>query len=169
MGEWDKTLDDYLTGAGTATCAALANTSDFKFYAASPSAGDKGWGMLYADDKERPIMQENGKEKKIKINEAATLKDACTRDMGKDGPSPTGLWLGGQKYKVTVRNPDAEAGEGNKVVHVHAGAPNEKGVQILMTKKTVAVAGYDKKAGIAPGACLKALEDTVKWMIEQGL
>ena len=102
MGEWDTILDQYLTDLGLATAAAMANRTDYQFYAASPSAGEAGWGLIFAEDQKRPIMQEDGTEKPVMINEASTVKDAVERDMKVQGPSPTGLWLGGKKYVICL-------------------------------------------------------------------
>ena len=90
-------MDQYLTDLGLATAAAMANRTDYQFYAAAPSAGEAGWGLIYAEDQNRQIMQEDGTEKAVMINEASTVKDAVERDMKVQPPSPTGLWLGGKK------------------------------------------------------------------------
>ena len=46
MGDWNTILDEYLTESSLnfATAAGLGNISDYNFYAASPSAGEAGWG-----------------------------------------------------------------------------------------------------------------------------
>jgi len=168
MVEWDGILDEYLCTPGYATAAALANKSDFQFYAASPSAGDAGWGMIFAEDAERPIMQEDGTEKPTAINEASTLKDAVERDMKTDGPSPTGLWLGGKKLKVVQREVDVEAGD-YKLMTLVASGPEKTGAHIAVTEKSVVVALFDEPKGAVSGNCKKAVIDFAAWLAGQGL
>lgn len=168
MGEWDTILDQYLTDLGLATAAALANKTDFQFYAAAPSAGEAGWGLVFAEDQDRPIMQEDGSEKQIKINEATTLKDAVERDMKTDGPSPTGLWIGGKKLKVFHRDDSAEAGD-YKLLTVSAAGPEKTGAHIACTEKSVVIALFDEPNGVMGGSCKKAVMDFAKWLAEQGL
>jgi len=179
MGEWDTYLDTYLTNETLedgntrgAFAAALANVSDYQFYAASPSEGDAGWAKVYADPQNRQIMQEDGTEKPVMITESETLKDAITRDMKKDGPSPTGLWLGGVKYKVVRRDEAETVGDGT-VVSVLATRPNNKGVHIICTEKTVICALYDEKGdeggASTAGTCKQRALDFAAYMKGEGL
>lgn len=178
MGEWDEYLDQYLTNDATtsdgaskaASAAALANRSDFAFYAASPSAGDAGWAVVYAEDADRPMTNEDGTEGTVKVNEAATLKEAVETDLMAPGakPSKTGLWIGGVKHRVCNRNADYECGD-VKCIHINAAAKDQKGAQILATEKTIIVALYDKKAGISAENCLPQVHAFAAYLIEQGL
>jgi hypothetical protein len=173
---WDQYLDEYLTNDATnsdqsakaACAAALAKREDYLLYAASPSAGEAGWGMMYAEDQEQKIMQEDGSEKPVMINEAATLKDAVERDMKTQGPSPTGLWIAGVKHKVASRIDDYDVSD-IKCISINAPAKDGKGVQILASPTTVIVGMYDKKAGISAENCLPQLHAFMAYMIEQGL
>merc|ERR1712107_955431 len=94
----DSTLQEWTTDYYKEVCASgLAQQTDGAFYAAAPVADDAGWERIYKDDHEEDILQEDGETvKKVMINEAATLKAAV--DTLKSPPS--GLWLGGKKYRV---------------------------------------------------------------------
>jgi len=176
MGEWDEYLDQYLTNDGTtsdgsakaAFAAALANRSDYALYAASPSAGDAGWGIMYADDQEQTITGEDGTESKVMINEAATLKQTVETNIMKGGAGGNGLWIGGVKHRVASYNPDYDCGD-SKCIHINAPSKDGKGVQIMATEKTIVVAMYDKKAGISAENCLPQVHAFAAYLIEQGL
>lgn len=172
---WDGYLDEYLSAGGgpdgkKAACgAALANKTDCVIYAAAPVAGEEGWKLMYAEEQDRPIMQDDGNEKPTKINEAATLLDAIGRDMGKDGPSPTGLWIGGNKHKVTKKE-TVEVGDAKTpCVWLNAARGDGKGAQVICTDKSVIIATFDEKAGITAGNLTGPLQSFADYMISQGL
>lgn len=177
MGEWDEYLDQYLTnektssdGTNQAACfAALANRSDYAFYAASPSAGEAGWAGVFAEDQERPKTEEDGSESKVMINEAATLKEAVeTNVMKGEKASGNGLWIGGEKHRVATYRADYECGDA-KVIHVNCPAKDGKGAHILATEKSVLVALYDKKKGVSAENCLPACHAFAEYLAGQGL
>merc|ERR1712217_661458 len=95
---WDGTVDEWLISEGYCSAGAMAQGSDAFFYAAAPVAGEAGWALVYKEDHEQDIMQEDMTEKKMTINEPANLKFAV--DNGKAPPSK--LWLGGEKT-VTMK------------------------------------------------------------------
>jgi len=170
MGQWDEYLDEYLVTPGHAFGAAIGNLSDMQFFAASPSAGDAGWGLVFADPQNRPIMQDDGTEKDTMITESDTLKDAIERDMKTQGPSPTGLWIGGLKYKVVQRDEAFEAtgskGE-HKFLTISAARPGKKGAHIVCTEKAVIVGLYDDEKNQPSGNCKSACIDFAVWCKEE--
>eukprot|EP00397_Hematodinium_sp_SG-2012_P036256 GEMP01039121.1.p1 GENE.GEMP01039121.1~~GEMP01039121.1.p1 ORF type:complete len:172 (+),score=35.44 GEMP01039121.1:37-552(+) len=165
---WDTILQDWLINPKTCSAVALASRSDFIMYAAAPTENEAGWNMVYAADREEMIMQDDGSEKAIFINEAATLKDACERDLQKDGPPKTGLWLGGEKYKLVQMDRTLESTAGSSFVWMLASRP-KKGVHIICTAVTVIVCFYDESLGQTTGNCKNAAVEMADFLVTQNL
>jgi profilin-like protein len=153
-GSWDATIEEWLIAEGYCSAGALAQASDGAFYAAAPVAGEAGWAIVYADDHEELITQEDMSEKKMTINEATNLLAMVTHATFKAPPS--GLWLGGTKYRVTQSDPALESGD-YTFKYVMVNAP-KKGVHILVTPGAtpqIIAAFYDEEKGQSSGNCKK--------------
>merc|ERR1719149_46168 len=94
--------------------------------------------MIFADDHEQSLMQEDGSEKKEMINEVSTLHETITK-----GRCPKGLWLGGLKYKTVNYDPDFESGDATYVC-IFA-SRSKAGVHICSTGKQVIFGLYSEE------------------------
>merc|ERR1712110_916535 len=111
---------------------------------------EAGWAAIYAEDQERPVMQDDGvTEKPTMINEASTLKTAVEQ-----GRCPGGMWLGGVKYNV-VQSGDVEVGD--ITLKWILGAKSKGGVHIVCTEKTAAVGVFDEAQGQSSGNAKNAV------------
>merc|ERR1711862_879469 len=87
---WDGTLEEWVVSEGYCAAAAMAQQTDGQWYAAAPVAGDAGWGMIYKEDHEQDILQEDGvTTKKMTINEGWQIQQLIT--TGKTPPGVSGL------------------------------------------------------------------------------
>merc|ERR1712136_338299 len=78
----DESLQEWTTATGNAEAAALAQLADGAFYAACPTVGEAGWGIVYKDDHEEEILQADGETvKKVMVNEASTLLSVVTKSQ----------------------------------------------------------------------------------------
>jgi len=166
-GSWDQILQEWCVDTQHITAAALAQCSDFQFYAAAPTANEEGWALLYKEDHDEQILQQDETELTVKINEATTLKEAVETDLKTSGPSKNGLWLGGEKYKVIQRQDDFESKDA-KFVWVLATRP-KKGVHIISTKTSVLVCMYDEEKGQSSGNCKNAAVAMADYLVSEGL
>eukprot|EP00923_Selenidium_pygospionis_P017381 GHVN01030566.1.p1 GENE.GHVN01030566.1~~GHVN01030566.1.p1 ORF type:complete len:163 (+),score=25.60 GHVN01030566.1:187-675(+) len=107
MGEWDSTVKEWLVDTGYCCSGGLASAEDGVMYAAAVDDGD-AWAVLYADDHEQDMEQDDGSMKKETINEPTTILQAVN-----DGKAPSGVWLGGTKYKVVLTEPQFEYNDQN--------------------------------------------------------
>merc|ERR1712151_936643 len=140
---------------------ALAQGSDAFFYAAAPVAGEAGWAIVYKEDHEQTVLQEDGAtEKKQTINEPANLKVAI--DTGKKPNG--GLWLGGEKFAITQYNANEEIAE-KSCVYLFANKP-KKGVHMIKTPGDQIIAGfYNEEKGQASGNAKRAVVAFAEYMI----
>jgi len=170
VSSWDAILEEWCVGTGHITAAALAQIEDFQFYAAAPVEGDGGWNMLYKDDHEEEILQNDESKIPVLIKESATLKEAVETDLKVSGPPKNGLWLGGEKYKVIQRDPEFESGSGGdmKFTWVLATRP-KKGLHILSTKKSVLVCMYDEEKGQTSGNCKHHAILMADYLVNEGM
>ena len=160
---WDGTVDEWLISEGYCSAGALAQGSDAFFYAAAPVAGEAGWALVYKEDHEQDIMQEDMTEKKMTINEPTNLKFAV--ENGKAPPSK--LWLGGEKYAVTQYNAAEEIAE-KSCTYLFANKP-KKGVHIVKTPGDQIIAGfYSEEKGQSPGNARKAVIAFAEYLIGIG-
>merc|ERR1712113_438849 len=151
-GNWDYTVDEWLISEGYCVGGGLAQKEDGAFYAAAPAAGEAGWGIVFADDHEESIMQDDGvTEKKMMVNEATGLKTAV--DTGK-APA-CGLWLGGLKYTISRYEKDFESGD-HTFTCVFVNRP-KKGVHIVATGASIVAGFYDEEKGQTSGNAKKAV------------
>eukprot|EP00971_Amphidinium_carterae_P156439 3100914-Amphidinium_carterae.1 len=145
------------------TAAGLAQLEDGAFYAAAPTAEEAGWGIIFKEDHEEEILQEDGETvKKVTINEASTLK--ATIDNLK--APPEGLWLGGQKYRITRTDAKEEVGD-TQCKWVQGNYPKH-GVHIICTNTQIIVGFYDEEKGTTSGNCKKATADFAAYLISIG-
>eukprot|EP00746_Dinoflagellata_sp_MGD_P160820 gnl/MRDRNA2_/MRDRNA2_87747_c0_seq1.p1 gnl/MRDRNA2_/MRDRNA2_87747_c0~~gnl/MRDRNA2_/MRDRNA2_87747_c0_seq1.p1 ORF type:complete len:166 (-),score=48.73 gnl/MRDRNA2_/MRDRNA2_87747_c0_seq1:147-644(-) len=150
-GGWDAILQEWTVDTGYCYAGGLANAEDGAFYAAAPVEGEAGWGLIYADDEEKEILQEDGETKKKEmISEAATLLEALSTGRAKKG-----LWLGGEKYSVVQYDKEFESGDATFTT-VFANRP-KKGVHIVSTGSQVAVGFYDESKEQTSGNCKRVV------------
>lgn len=155
---WDDILQEYCVNTGHIKAAALAKLEDLQFYAAAPIEGDEGWNLLFKEDHQEEILQDDESTRSVTINETQTLKAALETDLKVSGAPKNGLWLGGEKFKVLQRDPEFDTGAAEKFTWVLATRP-KKGVHILATKRSVLVCLYDEEKGQTSGNCKhKAIE-----------
>jgi len=169
-GSWDQILQEWCIDTKHCCAAALAQTTDYQLYAAAPVADDAGWGLIYKEDHDEQIMQQNGNEVTevtVKINEAATLKEAIESDMKISGPSKNGFWIGGEKYKVVQRDPEFESKD-SKFTWVLATRP-KKGVHILATKASVLICMYNEDQDMTSGNCKNHAISMAEYLVSEGL
>jgi hypothetical protein len=100
--QWGAYLEEYLTNPTEtpdkvgACVAAMLIGADGAAYAAAPTAGDAGWGLIYADPHEEDILQDDGETyKKMTVDENKAIIAAFEK---KRAP-PEGLWIAGKKFK----------------------------------------------------------------------
>merc|ERR1739845_8841 len=156
---WDPTLEEWVTAEGSCCAAGLAQASDCAFYAAAPTAGEAGWAMIYKDNHDEDIMQEDGSTKKESINEAASLKKL----IDSNSPPSSGLWLGGIKYTIVRKETEFDMAE-IKVKVFTGGAP-KKGITICTTKSQVVVGFFDEDKGQNKENCRKKTLDFAEYLI----
>merc|ERR1712048_111122 len=125
--------------------------TDGNFYAAAPQAGEAGWALIYKEDHEEDIMQEDMSTKKQWINEGVQLKALV--DKGKSPPG--GLWFAGEKYTVPNVDPKFEMGE-NTYFWAFAARP-KKGVHIVSTGSQIVAGFYSEEKGQSTGNCKKVV------------
>merc|ERR1712203_1236391 len=151
MGDaWDGTLEEWVVSEGHCVAAGMAQCTDGAFYAAAPVAGDAGWGIIYKEDHQQDIMQEDGvTTKKMTINEGWQMKQLL--ETGKTPPG--GVWFCGEKYTVPQVDKAFEMGE-NTFGWAFAARP-KKGVHIVSTgSQIVTVRRRAKTQAIAKKLCL---------------
>mmetsp|Transcript_91795 Transcript_91795/g.112416 ORF Transcript_91795/g.112416 Transcript_91795/m.112416 type:complete len:168 (-) Transcript_91795:125-628(-) len=159
---WDQSLEEWLISEGYCYAAGMAQLEDGAFYAAAPQADEAGWGLIYKDDHDEMIMQDDMSEKKMTINEATCLKFAAENLKA----PPEGLWLGGQKYKITRTDKEYQVGD-QQFIYIFAAAP-KKGVSIAVTKSQIICAFFDEEKSQTAGNCTKALAAYAEWMVSEG-
>ncbi|CAE8718281.1 unnamed protein product, partial [Polarella glacialis] len=123
---------------------------DGAFYAAAPQAGEAhrlnaGWGMIFSEDHEQLVMQEDMSEKTMLVNEAKCLKALV--DTGKC--LPEGLWFGGEKFKVVQKDLAVEEGD-QTIGWIFASRPKQ-GVHIILTTAQILVVFFDESKGLTLG------------------
>jgi hypothetical protein len=135
---WDTTLEEWVISEGYCVAAGMAQQADFALYAAAPAADEAGWALIFKEDHEEQILQDDGETTKpMMINEAACLKAVV--ETGRAPPG--GLWLAGEKYTVT-QTKEEEVGD-HTVKTVFANRP-KKGVHIVCTTTQVVIVMYDE-------------------------
>ena len=159
---WDSQLQEYMLDGGACSAAALAQMSDGAFYAAAPVADEAGWAMVFKDPHEQKIMQEDGSEKAITINEATQLKSLMDNLKTPAG----GVWLGGIKYTVPRFVAEEELGEGT--CKWCFGAAPKKGVHMITTGTQILCGFWDDEKGQNSGNCKKAVLEMGVYLVGEG-
>merc|ERR1712217_384757 len=150
-GSWDNTVEEWLISEGYCCGAALAYKESCEMFAAAPIEGEKGWGVVYAEPKERDVdLEGDGNSKKLLIVETEQLKKALET---KRSP-PGGLYLGGVKYMVTQAR-DEEVSD-KSIPYIFATRP-KAGVHICTTPNYVILAFYNEEQSQTAGNAKKAI------------
>lgn len=100
---WDQYLENWLLSNSCYACA-MANTEDGAFFAAAPTAGDKGWDHVFREPQVLRMPLEDGSMGELLVDEAAGLKQVM--QVGK--VPQCGLWFGGHKYLFRSFDEDAD-------------------------------------------------------------
>jgi len=135
---------------------------------------DPAWAKTFKADGDQNIMQEDGTEKPIHIVEYQTVVDAVMHDLRKDGPLPTGVWIGGNKHSIAQK--EVETGNNNEYsfIAVLCMRKGEKGHWIICTDSTlkgkccIVTAEFDKQGGCTPAMAKVVALDFAKWLSESG-
>mmetsp|Transcript_74705 Transcript_74705/g.139455 ORF Transcript_74705/g.139455 Transcript_74705/m.139455 type:complete len:167 (+) Transcript_74705:105-605(+) len=160
---WDAQLQEYMIDTELCYAAGLAQSEDGAFYAAAPTADEAGWGIIFKEDHEEEILQEDGETvKKVTINEGATLKHT----IDKMKAPPEGLWLGGQKYRITRTDEKEEVGD-TTIKWVQGNYP-KNGVHIMQTNSQIIVGFYNEEKGFTSGNCKKSTAEFAAYLLSIG-
>ena len=155
-------VQEWTTATGNAEAAALAQLADGAFYAACPTAGEAGWGIVYKDDHEEEILQADGETvKKMMVNEASTL--LCVVTTGK--APPEGFWLGRNKYRITRTDDNEECGD-HTLKWIQANYPKH-GVHIIVKNSQIVVGFFDEDKQ-SSGNCKKVTCDFAAYFTGEG-
>merc|ERR1711972_445754 len=154
--------EEWVTAEGSCCAAGLAQIVDGVFYAAAPMAAEAGWGLIYKEDHDEDIMQEDGSTKKEKVNEGASLKKL----IDSNSPPASGLWLGGGKYTIVRKELDFDVGE-HKAKVFTGGAP-KKGITICTTTSQVVVGFFDEDKGQNKENCRKVTIGFAEYLVGIG-
>eukprot|EP01068_Selenidium_serpulae_P010807 Selendium_serpulae@DN5535_c0_g1_i5.p1 len=164
MSEWDGTVKEWLVDGGYCSAGGLANAEDGVVYAAAASEeeGDEGWSVLYKDDHEVPVAQEDGSEVNETINEASTIRSAAI-----EFKAPKGLWIGGTKYKVVKPQ---QAFDYNDVTVDVINCAKEKGGCVLVKTSggSIVIAMFDENKEQTNSGCMGAALAFAEFMISSG-
>jgi profilin-like protein len=126
--------------------------ADGAFYAAAPVEGDAGWNIIYADEHEEKILQDDGvTEKPMSINEGWQMKQLL--DTGKTPAG--GVWFAKEKYTVPQCDLKFEMGE-NTFAWAMACRP-KKGAHIVSTGSQIVAGFWDESKGQSSGNCKKTV------------
>jgi len=162
---WDASLQEYMIDPGTCSAAGLAQQSDGAFYAAAPVAEEAGWAIIFKEDHEEDILQEDGETyKKMTINEAKCLLTASTEYKAPEG----GMWMGGKKYQITQKDLDMEIGENAYKVKYIFCTRVKGGAHIVITTSQILVGFYDEAAGHVAGNCKKTTLAMAEYLMSIG-
>merc|ERR1712032_716418 len=108
-------------------------------------------GLVFKEDHEETVMKEDGSEEQKTINETAGIMAASTGD--RPGVAAAGgLWIGGEKYTITVID-SHEAGE--TTIKCVQGMRPKKGVFIVSTASQFLIAMYSEEKGQCAPVCKK--------------
>merc|ERR1712150_85334 len=145
------------------TAGALAQKADCAFYTACPTAGEAGWAIVFKDDHEEDILQEDGETtKKVKITEAETLKFVVENFKA----PPQGLWLGGIKH--TVARFEKEQTHDDVTVGYIFAARKKGGCHIYICETQVLCVFFDEEKGQTMGNCNNTALEFAKWFKGEG-
>lgn len=141
---------------------------------------DDAWAACHAATQERQIMQEDGETMKAtKICEFRTIVEGVSHDM-KNGPLLNGIWIGGEKHKITNKETIALDDSKHAVLVVSAMRADQKGFEIVCTDANckgdslILIAGWDRKAkdpvtaGMARVVALAWADELVKQNAHKG-
>jgi len=161
-GSWDNTIEEWLISEGYCCAGALAYLESGEMYAAAPVASEAGWGLVYKEDHEEDIMQDDMSTKKVSINEQSSFLETA---QGKRPAS--GLWVGGEKYTITQTTEETVGDADVKVIF--ANRP-KKGLYIVPTTSQIVLAMYDEeKSGTQnAGNCKKTALAFAEYLIGAG-
>lgn len=181
MTAWETNLHQYMIETEKDYCLSAAiGGYDFAnrgvvepgltWWGAASTAGpgsEEAWAAQFAEDQERPILQEDGSEKQVHICEFETVVQGALCDLKADGPPKNGVWIGGNKHSI-VRKEINSSEEQNFLV-ITTARKGETGYVIVCTdpevkgKSVILTAEYDKQRGCqAPMATGVALS-FAKW------
>ena len=149
---WDQTLEEWVVSEGYCVAAGMAQVADGQWYAAAPVAGDAGWNLIYKEDHEQQIMQEDGvTTKPMTINEGWQIQQLIT-----SGKTPYGgIWIAGEKYTVPQTELNFEMGE-NTFAWAMAKRP-KKGCHIASTGNQIVMGMLSEEKGQSDGNCKKTV------------
>mmetsp|Transcript_136370 Transcript_136370/g.345314 ORF Transcript_136370/g.345314 Transcript_136370/m.345314 type:complete len:167 (+) Transcript_136370:80-580(+) len=161
-GSWDTTIQEWLIDEGYCCAGALAYLESGEMYAAAPVADEAGWGLVYKEDHEEDIMQDDMSTKKVTINE-----QSCFLEAAKGGRPVNGLWIGGEKYTITQTSDETVGDTDVKVVM--ANRP-KKGLCIVPTSSQIVIALYNEEAAATQNAgnCKKTALAFAEYLIGAG-
>jgi len=160
---WDNTLEEWLMSEGFCCAAGLAQLEDGAFYAAAPVADEAGWGIIYAEDHEKDITQDDMSTKKVTITESATIKECA-----QGGKHKLGLWIAGEKWNITKQEKMELGDEEVNVTMAQGLVSKKKGVFIVCCKTQFVLAMYDEEKDQTAGNCKKAVLAFAEYLLQEG-
>merc|ERR1719229_1118703 len=150
------------TGERYCCAGALAYLETGEMFAAAPTADEAGWGLVYKEDHEEEIMQDDMTSKTVTINEQAVFLEAA------QGKRPAnGLWIGGEKYTIISTTEETCGDVDIKVIM--ANRP-KKGLCIIPTNSQIILAMYNEEHGPTQNAgnCKKTAMAFAEYLIGAG-
>jgi len=161
-GSWDSTIQEWLIDEGYCCAGALGYLESGELYAAAPTEDEAGWGMVFKEDHDEEIMQDDMSTKTVKINEQTGILAAAKGERPANG-----LWIGGEKYTITQTT--SEACGDQEVKAIFANRP-KKGVYIIPTTSQVVIAMFDQEKGASQNAgnCKKTALAFAEYLIGAG-
>lgn len=161
MSEWDQTVQEWLIDENHCVGGALCNIETGQVYAASAMDGD-GWQLMWRDDHEVPVCQEDGSEIMTKINEGATILAAASGER-----KPEGLWIGGEKFRIVRFQPKFDYND--QQYDVALCARSGGGMIIVKTHKTsIVLARFAEEKGQSQGNCRGAALAFAEFLSSEG-
>merc|ERR1712060_277968 len=131
-------------------------------FAAAALGDANGWDVMWCEDTERSIMQEDGSEKNEVLVEYVCLHELVTK-----GQASKGLWVGGAKYRVTRQEGEIEVGD-YKVLTINAAKPGGGLVICVTPGKNIVVGLWKEEAGQNHGMCKNATLSFSETLCEMG-
>ena len=151
-GEWDATLEEWITQEGMCSAGGMAQVTDGAFYAAAPAAEEAGWAKIFAPAASHKVLQEDGvTEKDESVDESWQLKQLIETSKKPYG----GMFFGGEAYKVVQVDKDFEMGE-SSYWWCFCSKP-KGGVHLVSTGSQVVAGFYSEEKGQSSGNCKKTV------------
>ncbi|CAD7925120.1 unnamed protein product [Amoebophrya sp. A25] len=161
--------------AGWWGCAGI--TQDQRQAGAGEAEGiqtDAAWEMVWSEDQNRDIMQDDGSEVPTPICEFQTVLSALAHDNSK-GPLPNGVWIGGVKHTVTRKEKEEGPEKDLNFMLMNAARKGKKGFAIICTdydlagKAGIVIAGYSENENVPFSMAAAVALEAAKWMTYDGL